>query len=342
MASSSAASKRFLFQLSAEESSDPTALGGFAQRLPMPHKSGGEFLDGETRMQREHFQKIINMVWRNPKVVSQAAISIDSLVAKMNSLQGEGYFKNVSVLKALDEDWACMFLISKSNLTIGLMESALRFGPDVWKHLLCYALRASPTLRLPKVCKDKSALSRAFAQRLNDVGDRLDKIPNAQLISTETGGIDWLRAGVYRLTFDKDGRAVKILHSPSSTEVPLPEWVYIDKTLSLDSNWCDTTAALVKPPASRIVCCELFEKGSGPHIIPQVAGASEVFDAIVAKVAAAKQAEPRNRQDEVGNPSVRLREKQRLEDRREGMKKARIRLEEKKASLQRKWTVTFS
>lgn len=301
---SSGGAKRHLFQLTTEETSDSSVLVGYAQRLPMPQKSSDEFEEGESRMQREHFQKIINMVWRNPKVVAQAASTIENMVKKLHSMQGAGYFNCVSILRSLDDDWACDVLVIESKISADKMESATRFDPDAWRQVMSYALKASPTLKIPKVCRDKAILRRALRKRIADIGDSLQKIDPGEFLSEATGGINWLKIGVYEATFGENGRLASVLHRPSNIRATVATYVYVDKGFKLENNWCDATAVFVRPPAARIVCADLFEQGQGPNVAPILTGASKAFDAIVSEAASHREEQMRQEQVDRGEGSV--------------------------------------
>lgn len=230
-----------------------------------------------------------------------------------------------------------MFLCGKSQITDELMESALRFDPDSWRQLMQFSLKSTISLRFPKSCKEKAVLARSLARRMADVGDRLTKISKTSFLVKGSGGIDWLNIGAYSVKFAESGRAETLTHRPTSTTVPVPEWIFVDKTFALESNWCDVSADLMKPPVARILCADLFEKEQGPHVVPTISGSSKAFDAIVGEVVAQRTAEKNNHLAETGDGTTsKIKQKTRELNRKAGMQKARQELLKKKTDLKRK------
>ena len=60
-----------------------------------------------------------------------------------------------------------------------------------------------------------------------------------------SGQIDWGQAGSFGLSF-AEGKLVRVLHRASGIWVQMDSDLGVDSSWSLDHNWCDSKAKLVK------------------------------------------------------------------------------------------------
>lgn len=199
--------KRFLFQLSAEEKNNATLLVPFVEKTPAFQKTGDEFTDDELKLQREQYMKCMNLMWRHPQVIAQTCSWIEGRVRSMAKQHGADFFKTLTTLKALDEDWARNYISSRCNISLVLLEQACVSDPDAWRQILVFVMCATTSLRFPKCCMDKCVMARSLDRRVVGAGGRWKFLTPDTFLTKKTKLIDWAAFGVFSLDFDKDGRA---------------------------------------------------------------------------------------------------------------------------------------
>ncbi len=323
------------FSLTEAEVAQPTKIVKVAQRIPKPQKTGDVLVDDSSTIQHEHLQKIVSKLWRHPDVIVACSSWVDKRVDMVAEAQTRGLLASVSILKALDEEFACSWIARQSpNLNMGAMEKLLVKDPDTWRHLMIYALVASPFLKLPIETKDRGVMKNALDKRASTCGDRLAAVKadaNGDKLS-----IDWLKFGVYSLEFNSDGVLVKITHTTTKEHTVIdPSIILVSKKWKLEQNWSDYSAELTLKPHKH-TCCDFFADGVGPKKIALINGKSKIFNDIVTQaVQDVKTVRQKKAEDDASQAAVQpnFREATKLQGRKAAMERAREALLKKKADL---------
>lgn len=341
----SAAAKRFCFSLTNEEQASPTKLVAFATRVPQIQRTGDQFLDDEGTMKRDAFMKTINYMWRNPDIVMQTASWVEKRVETYEAKRAaSGKFEQLSVLKALDDDWCAAFLVGHFGFKRDTLESVCNYDPDSLKHLIAFGLVANLTLKFGEAVTEKDIMEETFLALMKKNEDRLAKVKHEQVVDPVTKGINWPAIGVYKLAFGENGICERVTHMPTGDLAQLPDHVRISRKFVLENNWSDYLAACELKP-SRYVLADLFDEGSGPHTVVFLSGQSKEFDTMAKTCKACFLQKKKETESTVARSSVgttKFREAAKTETKKAAMRKARDALVARKADLSNKRKIKLS
>lgn len=136
-----------------------------AAKIPEVQRSGDIQDDTKATMRRDAYVRIVDTLWKEPNYVHEIANYLDSLKQSTTSTPKDGHFDKLTTLRCLDEAWCVGFLGGLTGWSTQRFEEFKVFEADAVKHLLCFALAASTTLRLPPACRDKELLKMLFETR---------------------------------------------------------------------------------------------------------------------------------------------------------------------------------
>ena len=312
------AQKRHLFELTQDEAETNNSVVAWALKLPAPAKTGNEYHDDDMRMKRDAFVKLIDKLWRNLHIVTQAADRIENRAKSQSSRDTTRFFESVSQLRNLDGTWACNYLSSSCKLSMQMLETAGAADPD-------------PTLKIPKECREKEVLDRALQERMTECKNRLELFNESNLLGKH--GINWARNGVYEVVFDEKGKAKSILHRPTGDHGKVPEHVMISQKFELDQNWSDYFATVGLKPTTYVIAEDFFD---GPHKIKLMSGTSKDFDQLEKNIKANLTKDELEKEKRHSAPAKAFRSEAKAAACRENMMKARQKLQEKRLALNNK------
>ena len=122
-----AAGKRFLFELGTDEQGSKKTK--FALSLPTCRKSGSDYKDGEAKLLRDAFVRMIDTAWKNPELILQTE---NWMHKRLNSLANKGAdkrFETISTLRSLDETYGSSYVAARVNISLGVLEMVCGASP---------------------------------------------------------------------------------------------------------------------------------------------------------------------------------------------------------------------
>ena len=263
------AEKRYLFELSADESSEGKRVK-FAATIPSVRKSGDDFRDDDLNLKRESFIRLMDCAWRNPEVILQTESWMVRRVECMRVRVDPGFFEKVTTLGALDEPWVCSYICQKLGIKLQFLERVCDEDPEVWLHMLEFLLVAAMSLKLADSNREKRVMSVTLDTRAAAAGDRTFKDNSEQaMVIAGKNMFNWALFGVYMIKWGEH-KAESIVHRPTSTEVKIPDHVVITKKFELSSNWSDFSATIALKPTVYNIASDFFSPSTGPHRCPQI------------------------------------------------------------------------
>ena len=188
--------KRQLFELLPEEVGNASKLVKFAETVPTFQKTGCEDRDEDLKLKRTQFQKSINLLWRNPDLCWKNVMWLEEKIHAKANKCGADMFKTISTLGALDETWACNWIVKSSRITMDTLEAACDADPESWKQICVFVLKASLLAKIPQECKVKAVMGNVLDARVVQVGSRFE-IFHDETLCTDDWMIDWRSHGVF-------------------------------------------------------------------------------------------------------------------------------------------------
>ena len=338
------AKKRGCYFLTAEEDASPSKLVKFSESVPQVPKSGDSSADEDLKYFRKEMMKVINVLWRNPKMSPRCVDWLDEKFRQdMEASSKSDCFKAISTLGKLDETWAASWLVQHSALTLKVLERVCDVDGDGVRQLMIFALVACLAVKLHAAMKVKAVMSIALQMRHNHCGQRLARLTSINLVCPDTGAINWGTIGVYEPLWDAhDERLWRLRHKPSGHVGRIPNHVIVTRDFKLCNNWDDFDATLVLKPSS-FPCSDFFDSGCGPFKVKQWQGSADKNMFALADAAEDQHEEEMNALEahDVFETPTKFRQTTKAEHKKEGMSAARVALEQKKTQLSNLREVSF-
>ena len=320
------ANRKFLFELSDEETLNPGKRIRFAEVLPQVRKVDNEAERENLDMDRTSFQYIINTLWRNRHLVARNRQWLETRLASQTGCT-DTHFGTISTLKALDGTFLFQYFANNPNLDQAVLEKACIHDPETAHQMAVFAFGALLTLRFSKEAKCKAICVLALKALEKRAGNRIGNwIPPVAV--TDVGTLNWQQMGPYEAIV-VSSQLTKVKHRPTGDDGECPAMFKIEVPFKFVNAWSDMECTLVKDDFAEQVC-KWFKPGTGPKKIEVLKGSSTVFNTIIDEANVEHQKASAAASGLVASPTKSVVAEAATAKRKETMMKARVALKETK------------
>ena len=321
-------SKRFCFELTADETENPSKRVKYADLLTQTRKVDNTAEAEDLKADRQAFQWVISTLWRNRQMCMKTRQWLEDRINCPQASTAQ-VFGNVTCLKNSDATFVMQFFATQPKLSFEDLATAASKDPETHHQLMIYAFCAMLTMKLTKNMKDKELCSYFLTELLAYGGDRFSDWDPKKVL-TSAGLVNWIELGCFGHKLVSTDKLGKILHRPSGHEIDVPEAYNIRVPFAISKNWSDQDACIVKD-SDEFVIAKWFPKGTGPNlkILKGGTDCDAMINGAIDKLKLAKQ------NVVVTTPTKQIGAEAAALKRQETMKKARAALDNKNTNLSR-------
>lgn len=229
---------------------------------------GGDIAeDTERQARRDAYIFVIKSLWENPEHCMAIQSALHSRLTGGPKNDPER-FATISTVGKLEPGWLAGFIAEQSKLRKADLERALVFDDDSLRQVLQFLLSCAMSTKLPAECEYKAVTKSLLAERATQVGKRASRIAEAKDFVDQSGRLNWVKYGIYKLHWSEDGAVVThVEHAPTSTKVAMPNGTIITSAYSITANWNEKMAVCSLGP-TKVSLMSFFEGQTGPNSVP--------------------------------------------------------------------------
>lgn len=241
----------------------PSDLHPFAQKLPMPKRTGNHSYDEDMEAKALMLKEMLSTCLLDLSHVPPLYAKMRERVRQQASPNEDIEFRDVKALRGLDPDFVVDFITRKSDLMLEEVIALMKKDSDAPLQIMAFGVQLPLSLRWPPALFSREATYRFLNQRTKEAGNRLEKIKGHGTVAR--GALTWAK-GCYKPSFDHHGRMEKVTHWNGDVVIVPPE-LHINKTnAAIVDNWSDTAAAISQPLISPVKFINLFaSSNTGPY-----------------------------------------------------------------------------
>lgn len=184
---------------------------------------------------------------------------------KSGGADSDAWNRTVCNISRLPKYWLAKFLSEVDPSTEPFAPATLKAIDDhdtsAIPRLLTFCVQLPESTVLPKTMRGSKLICwKVFQKRTVSVGQPIVDFAK-KYVNRQTGAIDWTQGGCYTFQWDEAGNATSVKYL-GQLEVPVS--IPVSRDYELVNPWDVASAMICKKP-SKILCCEFFTDGSGPH-----------------------------------------------------------------------------
>lgn len=186
---------------------------------------------------------------------------------KAGAGDSDAWSRTVCNTNRLPKYWLAKFLsetdMSDEPLSQALVKKIDDSDSTAIPRLFTFGLQLPESAPLPKQMRSSKLLCwKVFQKRMAEVGSPLKDFAK-NYVNKTTGAIDWSGGGCYTFVWGEDGNATSIKYlGGADTTVS----VLVGRDYEMINPW-DAAGALIMKKPSKMLCCEFFAEGTGPHTV---------------------------------------------------------------------------
>lgn len=340
----------------AKSSWDGKEWSTFAEKAPVPRKTGNAAVDSAREPQRHWKMVIVDAMEKQPHLIrplfsalttqdleaAEAAMSASAGAAPEGAWTGE-----YKVMSRIPNEWKAQYLVKLSigntgfTLNKPLLTKMVQANHEEVDHLFYYELQAKAGTPFLLRWAEEYIARKVFEKRGTAMGGRLLKLLNAGAVSSN-GVVDWKTGGAYQFRWAA-GVATHIIHCLSPEELALPSHIRITPEFVLCDNYSDLLARVELLPASYYLWTLLPKECAVVKRVQSEKRAKEnPWVALTAEVTETVDAERARRAEELVAFSTPLLDEVEKQRKTEHMEKARAQLVRANEARQKRRRITLA
>lgn len=249
-----------------------------SKKLPPLKKTGNQKQDTENQVQRQALIKILDRLWAQPSLIVPVCVQLEvGMITDGADPAKDAFFdEDWHTLARIPKHWLAEWICANSFGTISkdlLNKVDIKHGDNI-RNMFSFFTGTRPTHPLHRELLNKAVAARTFARRAQALGNRARGF-KAQCMNAD-GSINWAVGGCFKLQFNEQGIANKVIHCSGAEYVPEQHQV-ITKQFSLQDPYYDG-GAIAKLGSTEHKLATFFEQGVGPNAVVMTRKAQELQD----------------------------------------------------------------